>query len=635
MTPASSSPRASRWEWAQAALLALNLAWTTVGFGGHLAETMAFTTVLVALSLALHFARRAWSSNEAKAKWHPAGWLFVPFLVYAAVNVRWVTPVRWLGWQDWLGWAHFLAIFWVALNDLRARATRLFVFNALLVLAVGAVGLSCYQRFAQPDWLLFGRTQAAQFLERSSGPFFVPNSLAALLVLLIPATLLPVFRRGSSAITRVTFGYLALLLLLGLGLTISRGAWLGLAVALIGWPLCASRVRWGRRIGLALAVAGAIAAVATTVYFSAPNVRDRLDRLVGDAGEKSRPALWRAAWKIFSEHRAWGAGAGSYNALFEPHRPEHEQKDPQWAHSDYLNTLADYGLAGFGLFFGAAGVVAWCTARRRRVADAARAWDWFDSRAFSLALAVGLAAFCLHLAVDFHLKIPALAFAAALVAALIVAREWPVPVPSAAETATRPAQRVYCALALVVLAGAGFGSNPLYRAEAVRYAARRKIDTLAKSPALPAERLVMVNVARAAFSRALELDSANAQAWADRAYTNAILGYDAPSRLAELGPLAESDARRAVALTPVVAEFWLRLGVALDMQRRWAEAGVAVAEGLRLAPVSAQAWFYYAYHLSLNPVTVPLARSAIATSLRLDHSAPEAEVLRQHLAAPR
>jgi hypothetical protein len=49
--------------------------------------------------------------------------------------------------------------------------------------------------------------------------------------------------------------------------------------------------------------------------------------------------------------------------------------------------------------------------------------------------------------------------------------------------------------------------------------------------------------------------------------------------------------------------------------------------------VSAQTWFYYAYHLSLNPVTVPRARAAVATSLRLDQSAPEAEALRQSLAA--
>jgi len=35
---------------------------------------------------------------------HPAGWMFVPFLSYALINVFWITPVRWLGWFDWLGW---------------------------------------------------------------------------------------------------------------------------------------------------------------------------------------------------------------------------------------------------------------------------------------------------------------------------------------------------------------------------------------------------------------------------------------------------------------------------------------------------------------------------------------------------
>jgi hypothetical protein len=184
---------------------------------------------LVALSLVLHFCRRA--ATLTPPPLHPAGWLLVPFLIYAAANVCWVTPVPWLGWQDWLGWAQLIAVFWVGVNDLRARAPRRFLFGSLLALATVAVAMAVYQRFARPDWLMFGRTQAEQFLTRSSGPFPIPNSLAALLILILPATLLPVLWRGSGAVTRVGFGYLVLLLLLGLGLTVSRGAWLGLALA--------------------------------------------------------------------------------------------------------------------------------------------------------------------------------------------------------------------------------------------------------------------------------------------------------------------------------------------------------------------------------------------------------------------
>ena len=62
--------------------------------------------VLTAALVAVHL-----SDPLRGTRAHPAGWLFVPFIAYAAANVLWVTPVRWLGWFDWLIWAQTAAIF--------------------------------------------------------------------------------------------------------------------------------------------------------------------------------------------------------------------------------------------------------------------------------------------------------------------------------------------------------------------------------------------------------------------------------------------------------------------------------------------------------------------------------------------
>lgn len=291
--------------------------------------------------------------------------------------------------------------------------------------------------------------------------------------------------------------------------------------------------------------------------------------------------------------------------------------------------------------------------------------DWLDSRAFTTALAIGLLAFGLHLVVDFHLKIPALAMAVATAAGLAVGRAWTMEAGAAQERGgwgeegqTReesgraeremvgPAARApRTALVLrragsglvtaVVLVGGVFWVLPHYQAEAERRPARETLDGLARKPVSVAERGVITRAAREAFSRAVEIDPANSQAWADRAYTAAILGHDEPARAKELGVGAEGDARRALEHGAVVPEFWLRLGVALDMQGRWEEAGYAFSEALGLAPSNATTWFYFAYHLSLNKVALPRARAAVATSLRLDPSLPEADTLRQHLAAHR
>ena len=92
-------------------LLAANLVWTTLCLGGFLPGTKVVTYSLTGLLLAVHLLE---PGRPARA--HPAGWLLVPFLVYAALNVGCVTPVRWLGWSDWLGWAQAIAVFWIVLN---------------------------------------------------------------------------------------------------------------------------------------------------------------------------------------------------------------------------------------------------------------------------------------------------------------------------------------------------------------------------------------------------------------------------------------------------------------------------------------------------------------------------------------
>lgn len=650
MLPHPLPPRASVWEWAQTALLAANLAWTTLCLGGYRAETMVVTSALNALMLGVHFGSRAFVSTPWRP-WHPAGLLLLPFLVYAWVNVLWVTPVRWLGWHDWLEWSQMIAVFWVVVNDVRAPGTRKVLFGAMVSLATVAVAMACYQRFVDAEWVMLGGKQMDQYLSRPSGALAVPNSLAGLLVLLLPVVSLPLWRRGAGAVERVTFGYLAALLLLGLGLTLSRGAWLALAVTLALWPLISMRRRWSKRLGVSALVAALALGALATVYVSVPKARERVDFLVRDLGERSRPGMWRAAWNIFCEFPAFGSGAGSYEVQFEKYRPEQEQKDPQWAHNDYLNTLSDYGAVGFGLFFGAVGVMVWCGVQGRRTERApamkatAALCDWSDSPAFSTALAMGLLAFGQHLAVDFHLKIPALAMSAAAVAGLALGRVW-LPAEPMSVGATKPLSLAaskgfgltrwssgFAAIAIIV--GGVQWAVPHYRAEALRREARLRLDGLAGEKLPPAERRAIATAVRDELARALAIDPSNAQAWADRAYAAAALGRDEARNEQEFGRAAESDARRALALTAAIPEYWVRLGVALDLQGRWFEAGEAFTEALQRAPLNATVWYYHAYHLSLNRVMLPLARAAIATSLRLDPYRTEAESLRQNLAARR
>jgi O-antigen ligase len=595
------------------ALLAANLVWTTLCLGGFTPGSRVAMAVLTALLIAVHF-----GDPLRGLRAHPAGWLFLPFLAYGAANAAWITPTHWLGWTDWLNWAQAVAVFWVVLNGIEAPVCRRALCIVLVSLGVASALLAGYQHFLRPSWIMLGRTQSAQYLGRSSGPFGIPNSLGIFMALLIPPVGALAFTPGRRLSLRVSCTVALAALAAGFVLAISRGAWVAFIAALALRLLLAPGRSYARRLGGAAAVVGTAIAAALVLYLSFPLMRVRVGQLVTDAGEKSRPIVWRGAWKIFEAHPVFGAGAGSYDALFEAYRPVGFRNDPVYAHCDYLNTLCDYGSVGFLLLFGGAGLVAWKCAGARGLAGAAF---------------TGLLAFALHLFVDFDLKIPALAMIFASVSALVTAEAWPAvlgdrPRPSALTGLSRAGVLVAAAAWLWITFA---WIVPKYRGDESRRAAREKIDTWANTGAeIPRERQALAGV-REGLSRAVALDPSNAQAWSDKAYADSLWALANPGMTVDLGRDVEREAARAVDLCPIVAEYWIRRSSGLDMQYRWVEGGDCLVHALLLAPNRADVWYYQAYHLSLAPNEVGPALAATDICLRLDPGFLLAQVLRQRL----
>jgi O-antigen ligase len=459
---------------------------------------------------------------------------------------------------------------------------------------------------------MLGRRQAAQFLGRSSGPFGIPNSLGAFMALLIPPVGFMALHPGRPG-RRALWAAALCLLAAGFVLAVSRGAWLALAGAFALRAMLAPGHGLGRRLGSAATTVAAAAALGGIVYLAFPLMRERVDQLVSNAGERSRPAMWRAAWRIFEAHPAVGSGAGSYDTAFEGFRPVGNLDQPTYAHSDYLNTLSDYGAVGFLLLFAAGGLVA------RR---------WLGAPGLAGAAATGLVAFGLHLLVDFDLKIPALAMIAATVAALLTSETWPgQPVPGAPRWA-RPAA---LGAAAAILAATGFWAIPRYRADEARRRAREQIDAMAQGgDDMAAQRDGLARI-RTLLADAVRLDPWNAQAWSDSAYADSLWAFVQPAQTRQLGAEAERQAGRAVALGPAVAEFWIRLGVGLDMEGSWIKAGDCFVRALRIAPGRPDCWYYQAYHLSRDPAQIAAAFAAADYALRLDPGYLLAQALRQRL----
>lgn len=613
-------------------MLGGNLVWTTLCLGGYRAETMVVSWTLTALLLAVHLIGRAVEGeNTAVSRpWRewasdPALWA-VGFLVYAAANAAWVSPVPWLGWRDWLGCVQAFGVVWVVATGLRSMPSRRALFALVLGLALVAVFLACYQRFARPDWLMLGRLQSPQFLGRSSGPFGIPNSLAGLLILLLPACGALALRREATATERVWWVWVTAVLLVGLVLTVSRGAWLALAGALVMWPLLSGGRRLQRRLAVAAGILAAVLASGVLIAAFSDTARERLGNLIRDRGELSRPILWRAGANLFLDEPLLGTGAGSYNVLFERYRPKGFIDEPAWAHNEYLNLASDYGLVGVGLLAMAA--VLWIrrAARSMRVVEPSpRPIGALSTPLVRRALFVGVVAFAFQSVVDFHLKIPALAMIAAVMVALLDR-----PASRNAGDARTPMWRWgLVAGGVLVCAILGGAAVAIFRAEALRAGAREAADRLVGASFAPP--LSAWQMLEHQLRRAVDLDSANARAWADLAGVYQQQARSDPASIRSLGEKAEAAARRALECTEVVAEFWTRLGVSLNMTGQHAEADDCYRRAVALAPNHRDTWYYYAYHLSLDPRRKQLALDAIANCLALDPGNPPAEALLQQL----
>ena len=608
--------RGSGGEWILVILVLANLWWTTLCLGGYRSETMVVTGAVNLGTLGLWCAIEAWRGRSLAL--HGAALATLPFLAYGAVNAAWITPVPWLGWQDWLGWAQMAAVFLVVLQGIRTGRARTVLFAGLAGLGAVAVGLAAYQRLNDPAWLMMGRRQALQFLGRSSGPFGIPNSLAAFLNLLLPAMIALTFERRAGLLQRVVCGYLAALFACGVLLTMSRGGWLSLGVALTAWPLLFPRGegrRWRWSIAVVLVLAGALAAL----YLNAPQARARIDQLLRNKGEVSRNIIWRAGWKLAQERPLLGTGAGSFGVLFERHRPERFWDDPHWAHNDYLNTLSDYGAVGFLLSFGMAALVV-AGFGRRPFRGCVAAADGQTGAAEPMAplragLAIGLLAFALQLLVDFNLKIPALAQAAAIAAALVAAPSG-AGMPGRWERGVRVPWIAGAVVAALLAIAIPFRVIPIYRAEGLRHEAREQLERLIRHPLEKNDPMPMLATIRDRLAGAVRIDPNNGQAWSDLAdalLAEARFGQKDPGAL---GAEAGAAATQALARSRVVAEFWERRARAFDLQDRWSDASADFAEALKLAPNRADIWCSYAYHLSLRDLES--ARAALTTCLELD-----------------
>lgn len=301
----------------------------------------------------------------------------------------------------------------------------------LLVVVGGCIGAYALAgagslQAAAGGWVVDGRL---------TGPFAQPNELGIFCAGLLPVAVACLVTTHSRARTAV-LGVATLCIALAWTLSMSRGAWIGGAVALVCLAAGVPRTRRLLRRAGAAVLATCVLALVLPADVPLLGILGTRLRSLGDTGANeydARPLIWGEAWRQISDRPWFGVGPDGYRVAATSSVSTVSAYGAEHAHDLYLTVLVERGVIGM-----TAGVIvlAGCllAARRQLVAQAAVGSGDEDGAVLpvrALAVLAGLLAIAIHGVFDMPLWNPIVyGFTWTLLGMAIVAETGPVPVPT-------------------------------------------------------------------------------------------------------------------------------------------------------------------------------------------------------------
>ncbi len=392
--------------------------WFPISFG---AGNVTAVDLLVVVVMALWLARMIAKERAIVIKWHALSLPFAIFLFAALVSVTGALSFQ-FAMKEFAKWLEMFAVYVFVANNLdETKTQRVLIAMMLAGLSEAAIGIYQFLFRAGPEgFLLFNR-----FI-RAYGTFEQPNPYAGYLGLVIPVSFgialwfvtrqFQVTRQQSTvsnntghwSLLTVYFPIAIIALvaaLAALGMSWSRGAWIGVGAGLATAVVVQSK----RAFALSIVGAGLLAFV---IWLSAINIipnaiASRFEgiadyfgltlsptqniqadgsvktgesvRLLFDVrGVKvddanfaviERMAHWQAAWEMFSDHPLLGIGFGNYQVVYPVYALPRWSDPLGHAHNYYLNVAAEtgaLGLTAYVVLWAAAFAQAWRAVRESR-----------------------------------------------------------------------------------------------------------------------------------------------------------------------------------------------------------------------------------------------------------------------------
>lgn len=313
--------------------------------------------ILTAIWLLVIFqaVRLFWHGNDTPGRFIDAVDLFaILFLVYATVRY-FTTPAEYVARLEVMEIYAYAAVFWICRYGFSRKTHALYLLGALAVVGLIVTGTG-YLFHARPELRPFSQDLLKGYAPRFCGTYGCPNHFGALVVMTLGIVLsFAILRRGNWTL-RVILFYLAGMMVIAVGLSLSRGSWLGLGASLLVLSIFLIRhgyIRWYWLAGGILAFLLCIGAF----FFESTTAQARVQETVqifqpGNFDSYVRIILARDSLKIWHDYPLFGTGPATFLFMHLRYHDSQYSTLAQYTHDDYLNLLADYGLVGFLLALG-------------------------------------------------------------------------------------------------------------------------------------------------------------------------------------------------------------------------------------------------------------------------------------------